>query len=120
MTKRRLNEDEARQYTTHCPHCEVENFYAYGMEAEGPEMWQKFRCNDCDSVWTEVFLLYAIEQEEDNNGEDNTAYLRLLSGCEGETEATADCGCKLTQEEDGDVALRFCPMHEGAERSERS
>jgi len=30
--------------------------------AEGPEMWQKFRCDDCDSVWTEVYLLYLIEE----------------------------------------------------------
>lgn len=68
---RTLTELEARSYTTHCPVCpdpnetQVEpNFYSYGMENEGPEMWQRFRCYDCDATWTEAFLLYLIEQEE--------------------------------------------------------
>lgn len=72
MTKTRtLTATEARSYVTHCPVCpdpkdtQVEQkFYDYGMEAEGTEMWQRFRCYDCDTTWTEVFLLYLIEVGE--------------------------------------------------------
>ena len=65
MAPRVLNETEARHYTTNCTHCGSEDFYSYGMEAEGPEMWQRFRCDTCDTSWTEVFLLFLIENEGD-------------------------------------------------------
>ncbi len=71
-----LDETEARAYTTHCPVCPppeethvAPKFYSYGMESEGPEMWQRFRCEDCDTTWTEVFLLFLIETEGDGDKE---------------------------------------------------
>jgi hypothetical protein len=45
---------------------------------------------------------------------EHVAHVRLLIGCERETLAFAECGCHLTQEEDGDVALFQCPTHDTA------
>lgn len=45
---------------------------------------------------------------------DHVAHIRLLVGCAGESVAFAACGCHLTQEEDGDVALFMCETHEKA------
>ena len=72
MTEKRLTEEEARNHTTHCPVCpdQDENYYAYSLAAEGPEMWLKFRCNNCDTQWTEVFLLYLIETEPEDGKEE--------------------------------------------------
>lgn len=38
------------------------------------------------------------------------AYLRLHI-CQGEEQAIADCGCKLTLEDDGDVGFEICAPH---------
>lgn len=45
------------------------------------------------------------------DSENHVALIRLLVGCEGEESATADCGCHLVREEDGDVALFQCATH---------
>jgi transposase-like protein len=58
----RLTEEQARSYYTHCPTCDSRDFYSYSLMGEGCEMWQKFRCDDCEAVWIEVFLLYRIEK----------------------------------------------------------
>lgn len=40
-------------------------------------------------------------------------YMRLLR-CEHESHVAAECGCALLVEDDGDVALRMCGLHESA------
>ncbi len=61
-----LTEEAARRHETHCEVCGSTDYYVYSPMGEGPEMWQRFRCNDCDTTWTEVFLLYLIEVEEES------------------------------------------------------
>ena len=58
-----LTEEAARKNETHCEVCGSTDFYAHSPASEGSEMWQRFTCNDCDTTWTEVFLLYLIEVE---------------------------------------------------------
>ena len=50
---------------THCPRCKSTDFYADNIEAEANQAWQKFNCNQCEGLWTEVFILSCVETPED-------------------------------------------------------
>ena len=58
---KRLTRRQAAAYVkdgwAHCPYCKSENIEGGSVDIEGNEAFQEVTCNDCESVWQDVFTL---------------------------------------------------------------
>jgi transposase-like protein len=66
---RDLTAEEKAEYLTSpnkCPVCRHTDIEGGCVDIDGREAHQRCRCNDCDAVWHDVYVLARVETDPDD------------------------------------------------------